>query len=165
MVFKLFSVFFACTNIICEKMGWASLLVISWGMLKNFIDLLEPCAAFTQLVSSDEYATFSSAILYIKELKLHIENCSGMTGLNGVTTPMLEDFKRRFNFMSDERDPDFNCSYLLATCLDCKHRIHVIDDLNIQSLVVKHVVNISKQMGLPYSATPTPGTVSYYSSI
>jgi hypothetical protein len=62
-------------------------------MLKNFIDLLEPCAAFTQLVSSDEYETFSSAIPCIKELKLHLENCSGMTGLNGVTTPMLEDLK------------------------------------------------------------------------
>lgn len=32
---------------------------------------------------------------------------------------MLEDLKRRFNFMSDERDPDFDCSYLLATSLDC----------------------------------------------
>lgn len=118
MVFKLFSVFFACTNTICEKMGWASLLVISWVMLKNFIDLLEPCAAFTQLVRSDVYATFTSAIPCIKELKLHLENCSGMTGLNGVTTPMLEDLKRRFNFMFDERDPDFDCSYLPATCLD-----------------------------------------------
>ena len=62
--------------------------------------------------------------------------------------------------MSDEGDPDCDCPYLLATCLDCNHRIHVIDDLNIQSLVVKHVVNIPKQMGLPYSATPTPGTKS-----
>jgi hypothetical protein len=106
------------------------------------------------------YASFSSAIPCIKELKLHLENCSGMTGLKGMTTPMLEDLKRRFNFMSDKRDPDFDCSYLLATCLDCNHRIHVIDDLNIQSLVVKHVVNIPKQMGLPYSATPTPGTKS-----
>ncbi|KZS06422.1 Uncharacterized protein APZ42_030131 [Daphnia magna] len=127
-------------------------------MLKNIIDLLEPFAAFTQLVSADKNATFSSAFLCIEELKLHLEKCSGITGLNGVATAMLEDLKRRFNFMSDERDPDFDGSYLLATCLDCNHRIHVIEDLNIQSLVVKHVVNIAKQMGLPYSATPTPGT-------
>ncbi|KAK4025026.1 hypothetical protein OUZ56_010532 [Daphnia magna] len=109
-------------------------------------------------VSADKNATFSSAFLCIEELKLHLEKCSGITGLNGVATAMLEDLKRRFNFMSDERDPDFDGSYLLATCLDCNHRIHVIEDLNIQSLVVKHVVNIAKQMGLPYSATPTPGT-------
>lgn len=132
--------------------------VTSWGMLKNIIDLLEPFAAFTQLVSADKNATFSSAFLCIEELKLHLEKCSGITGLNGVATAMLEDLKRRFNFMSDERDPDFDGSYLLATYLDCNHRIHVIEDLNIQSLVVKHVVNIAKQMGLPYSATPTPGT-------
>ena len=145
-------------NTICEEMGWDSLSVTSWGMLKNIIDLLEPFAAFTQLVSADKSATFSSAILCIEELKLHLEKCSGITGLNNVATAMLEDLKRRFNFMSDEKDPDFDGSYLLATCLDCNHRIHVIEDLNIQSLVVKHVVNIAKQMGLPYSATPTPGT-------
>ncbi|KAK4006990.1 hypothetical protein OUZ56_012144 [Daphnia magna] len=124
----------------------------------NIKEMVEPFAAFTQLVSADKYATFSSAILCIEELKLHLEKCSGITGFNGVATAMLEDLKRRFNFMSDKRDPDFDGSYLLATCLDCNHRIHVIEDLNIQSLVVKHVVNIAKQMGLPYSATPTPGT-------
>ncbi len=57
--------------------------------------------------------------------------------------------------MSDEKDPDFHCSYLLATSLDCNNRMFVIEDLNIQSFIVKHVVNIAKQMGLPYSANPS----------
>jgi hypothetical protein len=161
LVFSRFYELRHSVNTICEEMGWDSLSITSWGMLKSIIDLLEPFAAFTQLVSADKYATFSSAIPCIEELKLHIENCCDVTGLNGVASAMLEDLKRRFSFMSDERDPDFDCSYLLATSLDCNNRMFFIEDLNIQSLIVKHVVNVAKQMGLPYSVTPTPETESH----
>jgi hypothetical protein len=46
--------------------------------------------------------------------------------------------------MSDKRDPDFNCSFLLATSLDCNNRMSVIEDLNIQSIILRHVVNVAK---------------------
>jgi hypothetical protein len=42
-------------NTICEEIGWDSLSVTSWRKLKSIIDLLEPFAAFTQLVSADKF--------------------------------------------------------------------------------------------------------------
>jgi hypothetical protein len=42
-------------NTICEEIGWDSLSVSSWRMLKSIINLLEPFAAFTQLVSADKF--------------------------------------------------------------------------------------------------------------
>ncbi len=47
---------------VCEELGWDELSNSDWIMLKSIIDLLQPFAAYTQLVSADKYVTFSSAV-------------------------------------------------------------------------------------------------------
>ncbi|KAI9562459.1 hypothetical protein GHT06_009892 [Daphnia sinensis] len=72
---------------------------------------------------------------------------------------MLADLSKRFDFTTEEDDPDFDCIYLLATCLDCNYRIFVIEDLGVQKLVLKNIVKIAKQLGLQYSVKKTKATI------
>jgi hypothetical protein len=115
-------------NDVCEQMGWDGLSNSDWILLKHIIDLLEPFASYTQLVSADKHITFSSAVPCIEELNLHLEECTKITGLNLVSTAMLQDLIRRHDFMTNEHHPDFDSIYLLATCLDVNYRMFVLSD-------------------------------------
>lgn len=76
---------------VCQELGWDELSNSKWIMLKSIIDLLQPFAAYTQLVSGDKYVTISSAIPCIEELKLHLQKSAESPGLHGVACAMLAD--------------------------------------------------------------------------
>lgn len=139
-------------NDVGEQMGWDGLSNSDWILLKHIIDLLEPFASYTQLVSADKNITFSSAVPCIEELKLHLEECAKIPGLNLVSTAMLQDLIRRHDFMTDENHPEFDSIYLLATCLDINYRIFVLSDQSVQDVLVKKIVKVGQQMGLEYNS-------------
>ncbi|KAI9556011.1 hypothetical protein GHT06_018572 [Daphnia sinensis] len=139
-------------NDVCEQMGWDGLSNLDWILLKHIIDLLQPFASYTQLVSADKNVTFSSAVPCIEELKLHLEQFAKIPGLNLVSTAMLQDLIRRHDFMTDENHPEFDSIYLLATCLDINCRIFVLSDQSVQNVLVKKIVKVGQQMGLKYNS-------------
>lgn len=141
-------------NDVCEELGWNALSYTDWALLKNIIDLLEPFASLTQLVSGDKYVTFSSVVPCLEDLKLHLEESSKVAGLNVVSTAMLDDLKRRHDFITDENHPEFDSIYLLATSLDVNYRIFLLCDPSVQKLLVRNVVKVAKQMGIEYNSIP-----------
>lgn len=66
-------------NDVYEELGWNALSHTDWTLLKQIVDLLEPFASYTQLVSGDKYVTFSSVVPCIEELKLHLEESAKVT--------------------------------------------------------------------------------------
>lgn len=119
-------------------------------MLKSIIDVLQPFAAYSQLVSADKYVNFSSAVSCIEELKLHLQKSAESPGLNGIACAMLADLSKGFDFMTEKDDPDFDFTYLLATCLNCNYRIFVIEKPDVLKLVLNNIEKIAKQLGLQY---------------
>ena len=141
-------------NDVCEELGWDSLSYTDWSLLKIIIDLLEPFASLTQLVSGDKYVTFSSVVPFLEDLKLYLEECAKVTGLNVVSEAMLDDLKRRHDFITDESHPEFDSVYLLATSLDVNYRIFHLCDPSVQNLLMRNVVKVAKQMGIEYNSIP-----------
>jgi hypothetical protein len=141
-------------NDVCEELGWDSLSYTDWSLLKNIIDLFEPFASLTQLVSGDKYVTFSSVVPCLENLKLHLEESAKVFGLNVVSEAMLDDFKRRHDFITDESHPEFDSVYLLATSLDVNYRIFLLWDPSVQNLLMRNVVKVAKQMGIEYNSIP-----------
>ncbi|KZS05450.1 Uncharacterized protein APZ42_031346 [Daphnia magna] len=113
-------------------------------------NVLQPFAAYSQLVSADKYVNFSSAVSCIEELKLHLQKSAESPGLNGIACAMLADLSKGFDFMTEKDDPDFDFTYLLATCLNCNYRIFVIEKPDVLKLVLNNIEKIAKQLGLQY---------------
>jgi hypothetical protein len=84
---------------VCQELGWDELSNSDWIMLKSITDLLQPFAAYTQLVSGDKYVTFSSAVPCIEGVRLHLSAES--TGLNGVACAMLADLSIYHSYHSE----------------------------------------------------------------
>ncbi|KAI9559669.1 hypothetical protein GHT06_013674 [Daphnia sinensis] len=141
-------------NEVCEELGWDGLNNSDWAMLKSIVDLLAPFALYTQLVSGSKYITFSAAIPTIEELKLHLEACAEIVGLNLVSNAMLVDLKRRFDFITIPSSSHFDPTYLLSTILDPNYNLFVINDSVMRNTAIKNVLKIAKQMGVPFSSKP-----------
>lgn len=134
-------------NDVCEELEWDSLSYTDWALLKNIVDLLEPFASLTQLVSGDKYVTFSSVVPSLENLKLHLEESAKVTGLNVVSTAMLDDLNRRHDFITNENNPEFDSIYLLATSLDVNYRIFLLCDPSVQKLLMRNVVKVENKWG------------------
>jgi hypothetical protein len=141
-------------NDVSEELEWDSLSYTDLALLKNIVDLLEPFASLTQLVSGNKYVTFSSVVPSLENLKLHLEESARVTGLNVVSTAMLDDLNRRHDFITNENHPEFDSIYLLATSLDVNYRIFLLCDPSVQKLLIRNVVKVAKQMGIEYNSIP-----------
>ncbi|KZS07318.1 Uncharacterized protein APZ42_028996 [Daphnia magna] len=140
--------------VICEELGWDGLSNSDWAMLKSIVDLLAPFALYTQLVSGSKYITFSAAIPTIEELKLHLEACAEVVGLNLVSNAMLVDLKRRFDFITVPSSSHFDPTYLLSTILDPNYNLFVINNSAMRNTAIKNVLKVAKQMGVSFSSKP-----------
>jgi hypothetical protein len=60
-------------TIVCEELDMDGLLNTEWAALKKIVNLLEPFASYTQLVSAEKTVTFSAIVPCIEELRLHLE--------------------------------------------------------------------------------------------
>lgn len=105
-------------------------------------------------MSGDKYVTFSSGVPCLENLKLHLEESAKVFGLNVVSEAMLDDLKRRHDFITDESHPEFDSVYLLATSLDVNYRIFLLCDPFVQNLLMRNVVKVAKQMGIEYNSIP-----------
>lgn len=141
-------------NEVCEELGWDGLSNSDWAMLKSIVDLLAPFALYTQLVSGSKYITFSAAIPTIEELKLHLEACAEVVGLNLVSNAMLVDLKRRFDFITVPSSSHFDPTYLLSTILDPNYNLFVINNSAMRNTAIKNVLKVAKQMGVSFSSKP-----------
>ena len=58
---------------ICDKLVWDCLTNSEWCMIVSVVNLLEPFACYTQLVSSSKVVTFSSYYPAVSELRLSLK--------------------------------------------------------------------------------------------
>ena len=60
-------------KVVLEEQGWDDLAASEWRMLQNVVNLLQPFAKFTSLLSGDEFTTLSCVVPAIMDLNIHLE--------------------------------------------------------------------------------------------
>ena len=58
---------------VLEQQGWDDLAASEWRKIKGVVDLLQPFAKFTSLLSGDEFTTLSCVIPAIMDMNIHLE--------------------------------------------------------------------------------------------
>ena len=60
-------------KVVLEEQGWDDLAASEWRMLQGIVNLLQPFAKFTTLLSGDEFTTLSCVVPAIMDLNIHLE--------------------------------------------------------------------------------------------
>lgn len=60
-------------KVVLEERGWDDLAASEWRMLQRIVNLLQPFAKFTTLLSGDEFTTLSCVVPAIMDLNIHLE--------------------------------------------------------------------------------------------
>ena len=60
-------------KVVLEEQGWDDFAASEWRMLQNVVNLLQPFAKFTSLLSGDEFTTLSCVVPAIMDLNIHLE--------------------------------------------------------------------------------------------
>ena len=84
-------------TIVCEELDMDGLLNTEWAALKKIVNLLEPFASYTQLVSAGKTVTFSAIVPFIEELRLHLEK---VTNFHIYANLLLALYLKIFYFSS-----------------------------------------------------------------
>lgn len=90
--------------------------------MENIVELLKPFAIYTQLASSEDTTSISMVVPIIMELRLHLEQMKNVHGLCLVSCNMLEDMERRFGFMLNPTEANFDPLFITSTFLSPTYR-------------------------------------------
>ena len=60
-------------KVVLEEQGWDDLAASEWKMLQSIVNLLQPFARLSSLLSGDEYTTLSCVVPAIVDLNIHLE--------------------------------------------------------------------------------------------
>ena len=147
------------------------LLNTEWAALKKIVNLLEPFASYTQLVSAGKncyvfgnstiyrgastsfrkgnkfsyLCKFTSCVVFKNFLLQFFEENPSFAG---VCDAMKNDLNHRFDFMIDETMDNFDCLYLLGTELDPNYRLFVSGEPAVQNIVTRLINKTAEDMVL-----------------
>ena len=60
-------------KVVLEEQGWDDLAASEWKMLQSIVNLLQPFARLSSLLSGDEYTTLFCVVPAIVDLNIHLE--------------------------------------------------------------------------------------------
>ena len=58
---------------VLHQLGWDDLAASEWRKIKGVVNLLQPFAKFTSILSGDEFTTLSCVIPAIMDMNIHLE--------------------------------------------------------------------------------------------
>lgn len=118
---------------------------LKWKQLGHIRDLLKPFADVVRELEGDRYSTISQVIpALIDIIEIMDDRVKISRGFGNVACDLKQELERRFSFMFNKSDSNFQPAYLLATFFDPRYIIGLTNDQ--RDLCVELIIkSLSKQ--------------------